>query len=255
MNLRQSLCVAAAAACAVTGSLAADQGACCWDWLENNNRIALGAEGFHRSVRQDGTEFEGGWGGIYGVYTYAERDAIFFQIDGRGSWGGLHHHHHHHHKGHNSQWNLESLLGYMFGLGDQNEVGIAPFIGIGYEHNKLHLFEHAEHLSWWYVPVGFRFDYLVTPSFDIGLLADIGFMFNGHFHYDGGDNHHGRKFHNKYRWEIEVPFTYIFGDCTCGQFDLAAVPFWHAWRTGSRNNVPAIHSSELGARLEFGWRF
>ena len=114
-----------------------------WDYLENNSRLCLGAEGFHRQVKNETTETEseGGWGGIYGAYSYEERDAVFFQLDGRGSWGDLHpdHGRRNSHDNHNVQWNVEALVGYMFGLGDQNDVGIAPFTGIGYEKNQLHI--------------------------------------------------------------------------------------------------------------------
>jgi hypothetical protein len=299
MNLKRAIGIAVAAGCMQVGSLvAADQQPATydytnysWDWLENNSRIALGGEGFYRKVRQGDQDYTGGWGGIYGVYSYTEADAVFFQLDGRGSWGKLDGH------GDNSQWNAETLLGYTFGLGDCNDVRIAPFTGIGYEHNQLHTCGKSERLRWWYVPFGMRFDFRITPSFEIGVMGNIGLMFNGQFDRDGEARpssstpvavvegaapvvegampvvegqevakglvvkssgchfkSHG-KFHNKYRWEIEVPFTYIFCDTPAGQADIAVVPFWHGWTADSRGRTPHMQSSEPGARLELGWRF
>ena len=90
--------------------------------------------------------------------------------------------------------------------------------------------------------------------------------FNGHFHVDHNDDDdsglRSGKFHNKYRWELEAPFTWVFWDWCTGQMDVSAIPFWHGWKTGHRGgrddrdgDVPAMRSSEGGARLEFGVRF
>jgi hypothetical protein len=247
-----------------------------WDYLENNSRICIGGEGFHRTVKVHGQDdedteikFEGGWGGVYAAYRYEERDAVFFQLDGRGSWGALHPEHEDgdfRSTHNNSEWNVESLLGYMFGLGDCNQVGIAPFFGIGYQKNHL-LMAGSRHLRWWYVPFGALIDYQVTPSFTIGLFGDIGLMFNGHYHFNPVDHserdrlERSGKIHNKYNWELEAPFTFIFADWCDGQMDISVIPFWHGWLTHrrgdshERHGVPGLRSSEGGARLEFGWRF
>jgi hypothetical protein len=277
MGSKRTRLIVSAMLCATGSGLMAQEPVCMptsWDYLENNSRLAIGGEGFHRQVKNKttGEEAEGGWGGIYGVYSYEERDAVFFQLDGRADWGNLEPDHGriYSHDSNNMQWNLEALVGYMFGLGDQNDVGIAPFMGIGYEKNQLHMDGRWEHLRWWYVPFGLRCDYQVTPTFDIALLGYIGPTFNGHFHIghnDGGDDGlRSGKFHNKYRWELEAPFTWVFADWCSGQMDVSIVPFWYGWNTGERYGndhhhhdedrvVPQMRSSEGGARLEIGVRF
>ncbi len=220
--------------------------------MENNNRFTLGAEWFSETIRNKtaGTKGHGGWGGVVGNYDYKEGGNIYGGLQARYAWGKVG-------GQRGTDWNGVGRIGYGWDMGATQSWFLAPYLGAGYESQRIR-FTTSSRVYFWYIPVGIMLDYRANPNFMVGLKAEYGFMAGAKYKQyvaTTGKISAG----NRARYEIEVPFTYIFTDFSNGHFDISLVPFWHGWRTGQKTSgaitAPRLTVDMYGARLDFGWRF
>jgi tetratricopeptide (TPR) repeat protein len=71
---------------------------------------------------------------------------------------------------------LEVNAGYTYR--ENLSFSITPYVGLGYRYWKRDI-GYNETYSWWYLPLGVKTLYPVTPKWSVGLNASVNFMFDG----------------------------------------------------------------------------
>jgi hypothetical protein len=262
-------------------------------------RTELGHE-FHELVMPYKAHGQGNFGVAYVGYEYRQYDTVYGALRARWANGSVHRRK----RGDEvvvnrvidrgflwsnraHEWNVEGRVGYTVCLGGQDEMGLSPYSGVGYEAGHMTLVGR-QYYSWWYIPVGFVASYDWQNGFMLCVDADFGMMAGSRYIRldEPTVNNIEREFGNRYRWELEMPVSFTGCD-----WAVAIVPFWRAWRV--RDNLqgiretrfdsavdgfviaptetelfrdmrvkfdqpvvsPAILSNSYGGRLEFSWYF
>lgn len=154
-------------------------------------------------------------------------------------------------------------LGYHFSMGqDLLEVGITPFVGVGYERHEIKIPEAVATnliiISPKYTRgvglVGFMSNYNWNESFSVGLNATLRASFSSEVK-DKANGHKVGKLKNIMNGSIELPVGYSFQSSSMQILDsLNIVPFynrldWGSAKKTSTVDTPKITNKEYGVRL------
>lgn len=206
-------------------------------------------------------------GVFYGVnagYIYKNTWGLYAQVDGAYAVGKLRNRNATNRLDHD--FDIEGLLGYSLSVCD---FTITPYLGVGYLFQRQKFEEKTfvdDHLELryhiYYVPVGIRMSYLVTPCWEIGLNFKA---------LPQADSSLKASSFKGLRWElskttgyfVEVPLTWnIYQRDYVWKFVL--IPFWEMTIFGKsqRSNKsfvivssPKQTYNDWGARLEAGTCF
>ena len=202
--------------------------------------------------------------GANGGYIYKSTWGLYAQIDANYAVGKLKNHNVSTRLDHN--FDVEGLLGFHLWICDFSMI---PYIGIGYSYHRQKFVEETfmeDHLEMryqvYYVPVGIRMSYLVTPNFEWGLNLKA---------LPQADSTLKASIFKGIRWElakttgyfVEMPLTWnSYHSDYVWKFVL--IPFWKMTQYGesqkSNRSLVLLTSpkqtyNDWGARLEAGTCF
>lgn len=226
-----------------------------------DSRVFAGVDWNHNRGKQGTDKMSGNpWGGVVG-YEYIEADYLYFHVKGywgggrmKGTEGGSEA------RSYDHAWFVDGRIGWMFGLGQENEFGIAPYVGIGYDTVRasfnLPSEQKIKEYGWW-LPFGIYFDWNVVPEFNIGLNAQCRWDFNQKMEVKSGTNAgNSTKGKHRFNWLFELPLKYQL----TSEWDLNLVPYYMHERFVPKTNTTAFGTDHMkdtiwGARLELGYSF
>jgi hypothetical protein len=227
---------------------------------------------------------------FFGLLGYKYCDREDFYIDVKGGWGAGKfdgkmkfegENRASHVKGFAHPFDLVGRFGWMFGFGQEDEFGVAPFIGVGYFNNKstfkypgtaavayLNDFYGKTKTHGYTVPFGVALDWKVVPEFTVGLTAQIDWLFSGKAETEGSVcalesgsttsyewpavTKETVKLKKKFNMSFELPMTYQL----TSEWDVSLVP--HFSKSDIEPKATTCHkpkTTAYGARLEVGYSF
>lgn len=151
-------------------------------------------------------------------------------------------------KSDNTMFSLEVKFGYILGRSAASRLTITPYAGIGYYDWERKLggpSPYIEEYSWFYFPVGVRFDYDATPDFTIGLDLSARVMFNGSMNVkfsDLGLSSPNLDLGNRIGFRAELPMDYRFHP----QISVGLTPWYQYTTIGRSGAEPVTAVSESG---------
>jgi len=165
-------------------------------------------------------------------------------------------------RGYAHTYGAKGRLGYMWGFGDNNEFGFAPYFGFGYGGSSMNV--HDETVvsgkfssRFWYAPIGVYFDWIACEDFSVGLFAEAQLAFGYRFWESiTGQSDVTVSGKNEVNWKVELPITYQITKI----WDLQFTPFWQNLTMNPNLNSVFYKDSHTtsnasGALLELGVRF
>ena len=200
-------------------------------------------------------------------YNFKQRDDIYLHFS--TIWGGGKY------KGHGS-YNFQSFnhalaiegkIGFMFGLGNEKEFGVTPYLGMAClskrvavaQPNSFHLKNHSIA-----IPIGVLCDWDVTPEFNVALNVQARFNSSNKWKVRDCSASSGlipgikEKVKNHVNWYFEIPMTYQLTN----EWDICFVPSYFNGKETIKDAVNSIGTSSSvhkysswGARIELGFSF
>lgn len=161
-------------------------------------------------------------------------------------------------RGYMHTFGAKGRVGYMWGMGNQDLFGVAPYLGIGYGGGRISVRGASTaagryEYRFWYVPVGLYMDFMISKDLSIGLFGEAQFAFGYRFWESTSGTVSGK---NKVNWKVELPVTWQLTKT----WDLQLTPFWKYYHLNPKGTTTYFttthdHSDEVGALLELGVRF
>lgn len=140
----------------------------------------------------------------------------------------------------NTFFSLEVKFGYIMGRDAASRWTITPYAGIGYHDWERKLAgpsPYIEEYTWFYFPIGVRFDYELSPEFSIGLDLSARVMFNGNMNVKFstlGYSSPNLDLGNRIGFRAELPMDYRFHP----QISVGLTPWYQYSSIGRSGSEP-----------------
>lgn len=223
--------------------------------------LFIGGSWYHDRDQANGNDASANPIGLILGFERCQRNDVYVYL--RGFWGmgrfeGDRQHSFMH------RWYANGRVGYMIGFGENDEFGLAPYVGLGYQQDIRSIHEPSnskQRLKKWYLPAGLYFDWKVNEKFNVGANGQIIWAFNRKNTVLSGTNEEDRvSYREHFNLLGELHFAYTMIENQNYACDLSLVPFYSFEKMTPRTTTTAFGSSPLsehclGARLELGYWF
>ncbi len=150
--------------------------------------------------------------------------------------------------------NLEARFGKHMQV--TKPFGLTPFIGVGYHYwlrkGSDSVTDYDETYQWWYGTFGFRSNFTLNETWDIGFNAKLMKMFSQRMRVPAYDRTYNLG--SKWQYELELPISYHIKSAMVDTIRL--VPFARRLDIGESNHLsgfyePSSRTCNNGLRIEF----
>jgi len=153
---------------------------------------------------------------------------------------------------HNYILDIEATLGFIALRPSFSPLLLIPYIGFGYRHwyrGLVNNNSYYEVYSWYYLPIGCRGEYFLTPVITVGLDISYWKMMGGKIkvalsRLDSGYNDPESDLGNKYGYKIKIPVKYRFRP----RWNLMVEPWYEYFKIGRGETFDITYNGSLWGR-------
>lgn len=150
---------------------------------------------------------------------------------------------------HNHIFDIEGTLGFIALRPTFTSLLLVPYIGFGYRNWYRGLVDnnsYYEIYSWYYLPVGCRAEYILTPVITVGIDISYWKMIGGKIkvalsRLDSGYNNPESNLGNKYGYKIKLPVKYRFRP----SWNIIIEPWYEYFKIGRGETFDITYNGSL----------